>query len=99
MDITAAIVVSIIAAATPLLFAALGELMTEKSGVLNLGVEGMMLLGAVASFATAIATGIPSSPNGVNLVNTNASGISITHMLINVTSIGASVSPAILNDC
>ena len=57
MDITAAIVVSIIAAATPLLFAALGELMTEKSGVLNLGVEGMMLLGAVASFATAIATG------------------------------------------
>ncbi len=57
MDTTAAIVVSIIAAATPLLFAALGELMTEKSGVLNLGVEGMMLLGAVASFATAIATG------------------------------------------
>jgi simple sugar transport system permease protein len=57
MDITAAIVVSIIAAATPLLFAALGELITEKSGVLNLGVEGMMLLGAVSSFATAIATG------------------------------------------
>ena len=57
MDTTAAIVVSIIAAATPLLFAALGELVTEKSGVLNLGVEGMMLLGAVASFATAIATG------------------------------------------
>ena len=57
MDTTAAIVVSIIAAATPLLFAALGELVTEKSGVLNLGVEGMMLLGAVASFVTAIATG------------------------------------------
>ncbi len=57
MDTTAAIVVSIIAAATPLLFAALGELVTEKSGVLNLGIEGMMLLGAVASFATAIATG------------------------------------------
>ena len=57
MDTTAAIVVSIIAAATPLLLAALGELVTEKSGVLNLGVEGMMLLGAVASFATAITTG------------------------------------------
>jgi simple sugar transport system permease protein len=57
MDTTAAIVVSIIAAATPLLFAALGELITEKSGVLNLGVEGMMLLGAVASFVTAIVTG------------------------------------------
>ncbi len=57
MDMTAAIIVSIIAAATPLLFAALGELITEKSGVLNLGVEGMMLLGAVGSFVTAIATG------------------------------------------
>jgi simple sugar transport system permease protein len=57
MDTTAAIMVSIIAAATPLLFAALGELITEKSGVLNLGVEGMMLLGAVASFVTAIVTG------------------------------------------
>jgi simple sugar transport system permease protein len=57
MDTTAAIIVSIIAAATPLLFAALGELVTEKAGVLNLGVEGMMLVGAVAAFATAIGTG------------------------------------------
>lgn len=39
-----------IAAGTPLLFATLGELITEKSGKLNLGVEGMMLLGAVAGF-------------------------------------------------
>lgn len=41
---------TIITAATPLLFAALGELITEKSGVLNLGVEGMILVGAVGSF-------------------------------------------------
>ena len=46
-----------LAAGTPLVFAALGELVTEKAGVLNLGVEGMMLIGAIAGFATAVTTG------------------------------------------
>lgn len=50
-------VLSIISASTPLLLAASGELITEKSGVLNLGVEGMMLIGAIAGFATAHDTG------------------------------------------
>jgi len=53
MTETIAILVSMILAATPLLFAALGEVITEKSGVLNLGVEGMMLAGAVTGFAVA----------------------------------------------
>ena len=44
---------------TPLLFATVGELLTERSGVLNLGVEGMMLVGALAGFAVAYATGNP----------------------------------------
>jgi len=50
-------IISVIAASTPLLLAASGELITERSGVLNLGVEGMMLVGAIAGFATAHATG------------------------------------------
>ena len=41
-------------AATLLFIAALGELITEKSGVLNLGVEGMISIGAVSGFITAI---------------------------------------------
>jgi simple sugar transport system permease protein len=57
MDTAAAVLLSMIAAATPLLFAATGELVTEKSGVLNLGVEGMMLVGAISGFAVAIGTG------------------------------------------
>lgn len=51
------ILVSTVVAATPLIYAALGELVTERAGVLNLGVEGMMLVGAVAAFAAGIASG------------------------------------------
>ncbi len=57
MEIAASILVAVMMAATPLLLAALGEMITEKSGVLNLGVEGMMLVGAVCAFATAYSTG------------------------------------------
>jgi simple sugar transport system permease protein len=52
-----AIILTIITASTPLLIAALGELVAERSGVLNLGVEGMMVVGAVCGFAGAFLTG------------------------------------------
>ncbi|MBX2870307.1 MAG: ABC transporter permease [Acidiferrobacterales bacterium] len=57
MDILIASLLTIITAATPLVYASIGEMITEKSGVLNLGVEGMMLLGAVCGFATVHFTG------------------------------------------
>lgn len=53
------ILLTIATAATPLLIASMGELVVERSGVLNLGVEGMMIMGAVTGFAVAAATGNP----------------------------------------
>jgi ABC-type uncharacterized transport system permease subunit len=52
-----AIITGTVVAATPLIYAALGELVAERSGVLNLGVEGMMLVGALAAFAVGVSTG------------------------------------------
>ena len=51
------ILITIATAATPLLIAAMGELVVERSGVLNLGVEGMMIMGAVTGFGVALMTG------------------------------------------
>lgn len=52
-------VAGFLVAATPLIFAAIGELVVEKSGVLNLGVEGMMITGAICGFAVAVETAHP----------------------------------------
>jgi len=56
-DIFIHILIAAIAAGTPFVYAALGELITEKSGVLNLGVEGMMLVGAISGFIAMAKTG------------------------------------------
>ncbi|TET29989.1 MAG: ABC transporter permease [Anaerolineales bacterium] len=48
-----------IASGTVLLFATIGEIFTERSGILNLGLEGMMLIGAMSAYKTALATGNP----------------------------------------
>ncbi len=60
MGMAEGILLTIITAATPLLLASLGELVAERSGVLNLGVEGMMAVGAVCGFAVAFETGYPA---------------------------------------
>jgi simple sugar transport system permease protein len=57
MDVLEALILTIITASTPLMLTALGELVVERSGVLNLGVEGMMLMGAVCGFAAANLSG------------------------------------------
>ena len=57
IDIIIGIINIVLIATTPLVFAAIGELVTEKTGVLNLGVEGMMLVGAVTAFVTLVITG------------------------------------------
>ncbi|RYE33999.1 MAG: ABC transporter permease [Hyphomicrobiales bacterium] len=67
----ASILMTLIAASTPLLLASLGELVAEKAGVLNLGVEGMMLCGAVAGFAVAFSTG----STGIGLVAAAFAGV------------------------
>ncbi len=63
MDLSAinpvVLIASLMVAATPILLAGMGELVVEKSGVLNLGVEGMMIVGAVSGFAVAATTGNP----------------------------------------
>jgi simple sugar transport system permease protein len=63
-----AVILTIITASTPLLLAAIGELVTERAGVLNLGVEGMMIMGAVCGFAAAYTTGSPIFGVGAGLL-------------------------------
>lgn len=53
------LIAALMVAATPILLAAIGELVVEKAGVLNLGVEGMMITGAVVGFAVAVMTRNP----------------------------------------
>ena len=57
LDLILGILQIVLIATTPLVFAGIGELVTEKSGVLNLGVEGMMLVGAVSAFIIIVITG------------------------------------------
>jgi general nucleoside transport system permease protein len=55
----ALLLASLLVAATPILLAGIGELVVERAGVLNLGVEGMMITGAICGFMATIVTGSP----------------------------------------
>lgn len=57
MSVAASVIAATLNAGTPLLIAAIGIVIHERSGVLNLGIEGMMLMGAVCGFGTTLATG------------------------------------------
>lgn len=59
-EIVLALLAATVQSGTPILYATLGEIFTEKSGVLNLGVEGAMIVGALAGFVVARHTGNPS---------------------------------------
>ena len=74
-ELIIASVMTMMTAATPLMFAATGELICERSGVLNLGVEGMMLIGAVFGFATAAVTG--NAPLGLLMAGVAALTLSL----------------------
>src|SRR5512137_3107396 len=69
-----------VASGTVLLFAALGELLAERSGVLNLGIEGMMLIGAMTAYSTAVATGQPWL--GVFYAMLAAGALSLLHAVV-----------------
>ncbi|HLQ48543.1 MAG TPA: ABC transporter permease [Candidatus Dormibacteraeota bacterium] len=71
-----------VATGTVLLFAAIGEIFAERAGVLNLGVEGMMLMGAVAGFSTTVSTGNPWL--GVILAMLAGGLISLIHAVVTI---------------
>ena len=81
MDLTLLLAAGI-ATGTVLLFAAVGEIFAQRSGVLNLGVEGMMLMGAVAGFSTAVSTG--NAWLGLALAMLAGGLISLIHAIVTI---------------
>lgn len=71
-----------LATGTVLLFATIGEILSERAGVLNLGLEGMMLLGAMAGFSTSLATGSPWA--GVVMAMIVGGALSLAHGLVTI---------------
>lgn len=77
------ILATAITAGTPILYAALGEVLTERSGILNLGVEGMMLVGAVTGFVFAVRTNDPWL--GILAATLGGGAMALIHAFLTVT--------------
>ena len=82
-SIVEAVLMAAVRAGTPVLFATLGEIFAERAGILNLGVEGMMLVGALAGFVTSARTGNPWL--GVAAAGMVGGLLSLIHALLSVT--------------
>ncbi len=82
-EILIATLAATVVAGTPILFAALGEVLSERAGVLNLGVEGMMLTGAVAGFLAALKTGSPWV--GVLVAALAGALLALVHAVLTIT--------------
>lgn len=78
-----------IAAGTPILYGALGEIFAERSGILNLGVEGMMLIGALTGIVASLATG--SAWIGALVAMVAGGLLSLIHAFISITLRGDQV--------
>ncbi|MCB0055753.1 MAG: ABC transporter permease, partial [Caldilineaceae bacterium] len=72
-----------LATGTILLFASIGEILAERSGILNLGVEGMMLFGAMAGFSVSLATG--NAWFGLAMAMLAAGALSLAHGLVTIS--------------
>jgi general nucleoside transport system permease protein len=81
--VTVAVLAAAVRAGTPVLFATLGEIFAERAGVLNLGVEGMMLVGALAGFVVTARTGNPWL--GAAAAAAVGAGLSTIHAALSVT--------------
>ncbi|WP_027364200.1 ABC transporter permease [Desulfotruncus alcoholivorax] len=82
-DIFIAILATAVTAGTPILYAALGEILTERAGILNLGVEGMMLVGAVCGFIIALNTANPWY--GILIAMLAGGAVALIHALLTIT--------------
>ena len=84
------LIAAIISVSTPVLLAAIGETVVEKSGVLNLGVEGMMIVGAVSGFIVAVNTGDPVI--GFALAAVGGAGLSLVFAFLTQVTLANQVA-------